>query len=234
MDKIQKPRAVLFDVDDTIFDRNRAQHLVLEIIVRKLPEVFTNLEKERIKAAFIESDQITTRDFDAGAPSEGLRDVRSRLFLQILGINEKYTDTITEMYVREYPAVNAPVPGAKYIVSKLSRKYKTGIVSNGFSDVQYTKLETIGLRQEFTCIVLSEEIGIRKPNPEIFQYAVDAMKLKPGECMYVGNSYTNDVIGAANAGMMTCWFNREQVESASGDIRPDLIINDLAELAAIL
>jgi HAD superfamily hydrolase (TIGR01549 family) len=234
LDKLRKTRAVLFDIDDTIFDRNRAQHLALEIIVRKLPEVFKNLEKERIKAAFIESDLITTRDFDAGAPSEGLRDIRSRLFLRILGISEEYTHIITHMYVREYPAVNAPVPGVKDIVSKLGGKYEMGIVSNGFADVQYTKLDTIGLRQKFTCIVLSEEIGIRKPDPKIFQHAIDVMNLKPGECIYVGNSYTNDVIGAAHAGMTTCWFNREQLEPGIGDIQPDFIINDLSELTTIL
>jgi putative hydrolase of the HAD superfamily len=234
LDKLKKTRAVLFDIDDTIFDRNRAQHLALEIIVRKLPEVFKNLEKERIKAAFIESDLITTRDFDAGAPSEGLRDIRSRLFLRILEISEEYTHIITHMYVREYPAVNTPVPGVKDIVSKLGEKYEMGIVSNGFADVQYTKLDTIGLRQKFTCIVLSEEIGIRKPNPKIFQHAVDVMKLKPEECMYVGNSYANDVIGATHAGMTTCWFNREQLEPATGDIRPDFVINDLTELIEIL
>jgi 5'-nucleotidase len=234
IDKIRNIRAVLFDVDDTLFDRKRAQPLVLERIVKQLPEIFQNLEKERITTAFIESDLVTIKEFDAGAPSEGLRDVRSRLFLRSLGIHENYADTITAIYVQEYPAVNAAVPGARDIVNQLGKNYATGVVSNGFPDVQYTKLETIGLKQAFSCIVLSEEIGIRKPNPGIFQHAISLLKVQPGECLYVGDSYANDVIGAASAGMKTCWLNRDSAEPEVEDIDADFMISDLAELNALL
>jgi putative hydrolase of the HAD superfamily len=234
LDGIKNVRAVLFDVDDTLFDRSEAENLVLEIIVKRLAEVFQSLKMERITTAFGESDQITTSDFYSGAPSEGLRDKRSRLFLRALGINEDHADTITDMYVREYPAVNAPMPGARTIVGELSRKYMTGVVSNGFPDVQYAKLETIGLKQDFSCIVLSEEIGIRKPDPGIFLHAASLLKVKPGECLYVGDSYANDVTGATNAGMAVCWFNRERVEAANGDIQPDFTICDLEELTILL
>jgi putative hydrolase of the HAD superfamily len=227
-------RAVLFDVDDTLFDRKGVQPLILEMIVKRLPELFKDLEIGSIAEAFVESDLITTRDFDAGAPSEGLRDIRSRLFLRILGLREDHAQTITEMYVREYPAVNAPMSGARAVVSRLRRKYLTGVVSNGFPDVQYTKLETIGLIKEFSCIVLSEEIGIRKPDPRIFKHAASLLNVEPGECLYVGDSYTNDVVGAKNAGMRTCWFNRDAREPTTEEMQPDLIIKDLPELAGML
>lgn len=234
MDEIRNIRAVLFDVDDTLFDRKGAQSLVIEIIVKRLPEIFQSLEMEPIRAAFEESDLITTRDFYSGAPSEGLRDKRSRLFLRALGISEDHAGTITDMYVREYPAVNAPMPGARTIVGELSMKYITGVVSNGFPDVQYTKLETIGLKQDFACVVLSEEIGIRKPDPGIFLHTASLLKIKPGECLYVGDSYANDVTGAVKAGMAVCWFNRERAKPANRDIKPDFEISDLTEIAALL
>jgi putative hydrolase of the HAD superfamily len=234
INEIKNIRAVLFDVDDTLFDRKGAQPLVLEIIVKKLPEIFRKMEMEKITAAFTESDVITTRDFESGAPSEGLRDIRSRLFLRLLGIDEDYAETITEMYVREYPAVKAPVPGSRDTVKELGRSYKTGIVSNGFPDVQYTKLETMGLRQKFSCIVLSEEIGIRKPDPAIFTRAAALLGIEAEECLYVGDSYTNDVIGAAGAGMKTCWFKRNSTGLEGDSLKADLVINDLAKLATIL
>ena len=234
MDDISKIRAVLFDVDDTLFDRKIAQSLVIDTIVERLPEVFHSLDMERIRDAFEESDLITTRDFYSGAPSEGLRDKRSCLFLRTLGINEDYAGTITDIYVREYPTVNTPMAGAVTIVGELSRKYITGVVSNGFPDVQYTKLLTIGVKQNFSCIVLSEEIGIRKPEPGIFLHAASMLKLQPRECLYVGDSYANDVTGAIKAGMAVCWFNREQVKPADGDIKPDFEISDLTEITGIL
>ena len=234
MDEIRNIRAVLFDVDDTLFDRKGAQGLVIDIIAERLPEIFQRLEMEQIRGAFEASDLITTRDFYSGAPSEGLRDKRSRLFLRTLGVCEDYADTITDIYVREYPTVNSPMPGARNVVGELSRKYTTGVISNGFPDVQYTKLETIGLKQKFSCIVLSEEIGIRKPDPGIFLHTVSLLKIKPEECLYVGDSYTNDVTGAIRAGMTACWFNREQVKPANGEIKPDFEIKDLTEITAIL
>ena len=190
-----KIKAVLFDVDETLFDRVLAQKAVLELIVKQLPEVFAGYDLERVLAAFLESDQIYTDLFIKGAPSEGSRDRRSKLFLRLLGIDEKYTARITELYVKDYPTVKAYVDGAIPVIKQLSRKYSLGVVSNGFTDVQYRKLEAMGLRDSFACIVLSEEFGIRKPDPRIFHQAASLLHMQPRECLYVGDSYTNDVIG---------------------------------------
>jgi len=224
-------KAVLFDIDDTLFDRNAAQSIVLELIIKRFPEIFSGLEMEDIEAAFIESDNVTSRDFNAGAPSEGLRDIRSRLFLKLLGIKEDYADAITEMYVRDYPKVNTPVAGAVALVKELRNRFKAGVVSNGFPDVQYQKLETIGLLHEFSCIVLSEEIGIRKPAPGIFTHAAAVLNVPPVECLYVGNSYDSDIVGAKNAGMLACWFNRESMTADNKGIETDFVISELAELS---
>ena len=165
---IKNIKAVLFDVDDTLFDRKLAQKEVCKLIVEQLPRVFNTFNIERIQEAFLKSDQISTDIFNSGAPSEGLREKRNCLFLQLLGIKEDYAAEVTELYVRDSPLVNAAMDGAIPVVKKLSRKFKIGAVSNGLADVQYRKLETMGLRDLFSCIVLSEVIGIRKPDPIIF------------------------------------------------------------------
>jgi putative hydrolase of the HAD superfamily len=227
-------KAILFDVDETLFDRVLAQQAVLELIVRQLPRVFSNYEPERVLAAFLESDRVTTEVFNSGGPSEGSRDRRSKLFLQLLGIDEKYTTKITELYVKDYPGVKAQVDGAVPVIKQLSRKYRLGVVSNGFTDVQYRKLEGMGLRDLFSCVVLSEEIGIRKPDSRIFHRAASLLHMQPQECLYVGDSYTNDVIGAKNAGMQVCWFNRESQQIPDEKIKPDFIITKFAELPVLL
>jgi len=227
-------KAVLFDLDDTLFDRNWAQGMVLELIVKQLPHIFNVFEMESVIEAFIESDRLTTEDFEAGAPSEGLRGARSRQFLRLLGIQEDYANTITEIYVRDYPTVNAPMPGAIPLVKELSKRFQVGVVSNGMPDVQYRKLETMGLRDVFSCIVLSEEIGIRKPDPRIFYHATQFLHMQPRECLYVGDSYTNDIVGAKNAGMLACWLNREPSTPENEDVPTDFVISKLEELAKIL
>jgi putative hydrolase of the HAD superfamily len=82
--------------------------------------------------------------------------------------------------------------------------------------------------------VLSEEIGIRKPDPRIFQYAADALRIRPAECLYVGDSYRNDIIGAKTAGMQACWYNSESSTPAEMGIKADFIITKIGELAKIL
>jgi putative hydrolase of the HAD superfamily len=227
-------KAIIFDVDETLFDRVLAQKAVLELIVRQLPQVFGGYEPQRVLAAFLESDQLYTDMFNTGAASEGSRDKRSRLFLQLLGIDEKYTASITKMYVRDYPTVKAHVDGAIPVVKELSRKFKLGVVSNSFTDVQYRKLEAMGLRDLFSCIVLSEEFGIRKPDPRIFQQAVALLHMQSQECLYVGDSYANDVIGAKNAGMQACWLNRAAVKMPDETIKPDFVITKFEELTGLL
>jgi HAD superfamily hydrolase (TIGR01549 family) len=229
-----KIKAIIFDVDETLFDRVLAQKAVLELIVRQLPQVFGGYEPQRVLAAFLESDQLYTDMFNTGAASEGSRDKRSRLFLQLLGIDEKYTASITKLYVRDYPTVKAHVDGAIPVVKELSRKFKLGVVSNSFTDVQYRKLEAMGLRDLFSCIVLSEEFGIRKPDPRIFQQAALLMHMQPQECLYVGDSYANDVIGAKNAGMQACWLNRAAVKMPDEKIKPDFVITKFEELPGLL
>lgn len=226
-------KAVLFDVDDTLYDRNTAQYITLDIIVRRLPEIFNGVDLGRITPAFIESDVITTREFEEGAPGEGLRDRRSRIFLNLLGLPEEYASTITELYVSEYPKVKAEVPGAVATVRELAKTFKIGIVSNSFTDVQYRKLETLGLLPELSCIVLSDEIGVRKPDPGIFTHATSLLELHPSACLYVGDSYTNDVIGAKKAGMLACWFNREKKKPGNLVMSHDFIIEKLVELIEI-
>jgi putative hydrolase of the HAD superfamily len=231
---VKNIKAVLFDLDDTLFDRNPAQKMVIEIIIEQLPHIFSRFEFEHVMKAFLESDRIISEAYEAGAPSEGIRLWRSRLFLELLDIQEDITAAITEMYVEYFPKVNAQIPGAFELVKGLSGRYQMGVISNGLPDVQYTKLKSIGLHDFMSCVVLSEELGIRKPDPRIFHYAVELLGLKPPDCLHVGNSYRDDITGAKSAGMLSCWLNSGSSESTDSKCQPDFVIGKLEELTGIL
>ncbi|MFC1900434.1 HAD family hydrolase [Chloroflexota bacterium] len=231
---VENIKAVLFDVDDTLFDRNTAQKMTLDIIIERLPHVFDIFDTERVMNAFMESDRAVTEAYEAGAPFEGLREARSGIFLKLLDINEDVADTITEIYVRDYPKVNASVPGAIELVKELSGRFQIGVVSNGLPDVQYQKLESMGISSFVSCVVLSEELGIRKPDPRIFHHAAGLLQRQPSDCLYVGDSYTSDVIGAKAAGMVSCWFNKNNSSYEEKDPEPDFEISNLEELTGIL
>jgi HAD superfamily hydrolase (TIGR01549 family) len=230
----QKIEAILFDVDDTLFDRACAQKTALELIVKRFPLVFGGCEMSRMLEAWRESDRFATADFEASAPSEVFRDTRTRKFLQLLHVQEDLVGAITEAYLTDYPSINAPIAGAVQLVKSLSLSYKVGVVSNSLPDVQYRKLETLGLRGLFSCIVLSEEFGLRKPDPRIFDYAAALLGTPPQQCLFVGDSFDSDVIGSKAAGMISCWFRRGKSPPVDANISPDFEIDELARIQEIL
>ena len=225
-------RAVLFDVDDTLFDRDGAQQGILRVILQELPHVFTDLPAEATLRAFNESDSIALREYEAGVLAEDFRSRRSRLFLGLLGLDEKHADAVTALYVHRYPTIDAPVAGAVSVVRRLADTFPLGVVSNALPDVQYTKLATLGIRHLFRCVVLSGELKIAKPDPRIFLHAAGLLGSAPEDCLYVGDSYENDVVGAKRAGMRTCWFNPRALPA--GDITPDIQIHTLQDLPRAL
>lgn len=203
-------KAILFDLDDTLFDR------------------------QAMVDAFLESDRITLLELCRGIPLvKNVRIRRAQVFLDLLGLDEAYADAIAELYVAVYPRSNAPVDGAVMVVEALAPKFQLGIVSNGAPDVQYRKLETLGLRQWFECIVLSEELGVRKPDPRIFWHATGLLGREPEECLCVGDSYATDVAGAKKAGMQACWLNPGGLRPARVGVEFDCEIRTLDEVLAI-
>jgi putative hydrolase of the HAD superfamily len=228
-----KIKAVLFDIDDTLYDRANSQPLVLERIVLQLPHIFEGIDKQRALDAFLESDRISTADWEAGLHVDDIRDYRSNIFLEALGLPLDYAEKITETYLREYPFINAPVDGAVELVQKASRHFKTGVISNSLPDVQYKKIETLGLGRFFSCVVLAAEINLKKPDPAIFIYAAKQLKVLPGECLYIGDNYENDIKGAKGAGMMTCWFRREPTSQINQE-NADFVVKNLKEAEKVL
>ena len=223
-------KAILFDVDDTLFDRQGAQLKVLEVILRECGDAFAGIGKRAIIEAFLESDRVTTWEYYGEIYTiERIRLRRQQVFLELLGLDVEHAGELSAVYSAWYPRTDAPVNGAKRVVEALATQFPVGIVSNGLPDVQYTKLETLNIGHLFNCIVLSEELGIRKPDPAIFWHAADLLDVAPGDCLYIGDSYNNDVVGAKQAGMRVCWFNPGK-KAVSGEAEPDREIRSLEEI----
>ena len=131
--------------------------------------------------------------------------------------------------VVECPSHHAP------LLAELRQRYRLAVVSNfDYAPTCRAILDREGIAPLFETVVISDEVGWRKPKPVIFETALDRMGLRPAEALFVGDRADIDVIGAHGVGMPTVWINRE----ASGlpeDIQaPDFEIRDLDELRAIL
>jgi len=225
---------VLFDVDETLYDREAAQDRILRDLVVRLPGLLGGLTEEAVLAAFAESDQRTADHFLTAGTVEASRDQRSRIFLELLGRPPGGARQVSAAYVEAYRCTAAAIPGATATVRRCARHLPVGIVSNAFADVQYHKIDSLGIRHLLACIVLSEEFGVRKPAAAIFLEGCRALGTAPAETLYVGDSYGNDVVGAAGAGLVPCWFNPSGAAAPEKGPRPDCEIRALAEVATVL
>ena len=100
------------------------------------------------------------------------------------------------------------MPGAVELLQYLKEKgYQINVISNGFKGVQERKLEAGGMNRFITHVVLSEDCGITKPRPGIYEYAMSLCGAKPQEIVMIGDDPTTDIPGALNAGWHTIYLN---------------------------
>ena len=122
------------------------------------------------------------------------------------------------------------LPGAAEVVRKLAEKYPLTIVSNGFKEVQYYKFAHSGLADCFAHTIISEEVGINKPQPEIFRIALEMNGVTADEAVMIGDSYTSDIAGAKAAGIDQIWLHDGPTSETATYIVPritDLLTNNL-------
>lgn len=111
----------------------------------------------------------------------------------------------------------SPMPHACEVVPELAKKYRLIILSNGFGEVQYEKIDRSGLRSYFEDIVLSEEVGAKKPSEEIYRIALERNGLTVSDCLMVGDSYFSDISGAKAIGMDQVWVHLPGIAKNEGE-----------------
>ncbi len=130
-------------------------------------------------------------------------------------INYKASDEIIHILSEEYITFlsqhNALFNDAIEVLEYLKEKYIMHIITNGFEEVQFKKLKNSNLLPFFDKIITSEKVGVKKPNPKIFQYAMDISGASSKESIMIGDNFEADILGAINAGMQAifCEFNGE-------------------------
>lgn len=130
------------------------------------------------------------------------------------------------------------LPGAEELVRYLAKKYPLTVVTNGFVEVQYEKFDKSGLRDCFSHIVLSEEVGCQKPNPRIFEEALRMNGLQAEDVVMIGDSWNSDIQGAINAGIDQIWIRKNKEQGTKSQDTTEqtatYIVQSLSEVMEIL
>lgn len=235
-EKVGQMKAILFDVDDTLYDQAQptaaAYHLISQkpIDMGELLLVNTKyscilFEKMRRQEAPLEELYIERAKNNMSEFGIAISDEEARLY------QERYIQAQKEIYVSE--TMKAILD---YCVEK---GIFLGIITNGLSDHQREKIDILKLDRwiKKEHMLVSSDIGLEKPDKRLFDWAKEHMglgELEPEDILYIGDSFDKDIVGAKGAGWKAIWYNRRNMAPTREDIIPDYIVRTDEELFELI
>ncbi len=211
---VKKYQHIFFDLDHTLWDYEANASLALKELYDhyQLGEkgMFSHAE---LVQTFFDVNDILWDDYNHHRIQR--KDIRERRFPTIfkrLGLAvEDRPEHIEKEYVALAPTKEKMFPGAHEVLEYLSESYELHIITNGFNDIQATKMASSGIDHFFDVIITSETAGFRKPDPRIFQLAMDKAGTKAAESLMIGDNLAADIGGARNFGIDQVFFNPKQM-----------------------
>ncbi|MFF1464994.1 HAD family hydrolase [Streptomyces sp. NPDC058330] len=223
-------RAVLWDIDDTIFDYSGADRTGMRAHLERegFPEGYASLE--RALDAWKAITDVQWARFAAGEVDfQGQRRERVREFLG-RWLSDGEADAWFGRHAAHYEAAWALFPDVLPVLDRLAGSFRHAVLSNSSIHNQDRKLRTLGVRDRFEAVVCAVEIGVSKPDAAAFHAACEALALDPCEVAYVGNEPDIDAAGAVAAGLTGIWLDRDGRGGRPGLAR----ITGLDELPGLL
>lgn len=225
---------LFFDLDHTLWDYDRN-------VTESLTELYhlyelVNLGIPTFEAFFQSFHQVNFQLWDwynvGKIDKHNLRKERfPRIFTHAGGKAEAIPQEFEEDFMNRTSSKPHVFPHSKEILTYLKANYRIHVITNGFNESQARKLKSSGLDGFFELVVTSETTGHKKPDPRIFQYAMEQLSTKPENCLMIGDNPDSDILGAQRAEIDQVFFNPEGREIA---IKPTYEIRHLRELEDLL
>lgn len=227
-----KYKVLLFDADDTLFDYAKAEYSALEMTFNNFNLEFDSkfhlLKYKEVNNKIwseLESKKITPDD---------LKTERFRRLFEQLSIQNIDPLKFGNNYLINLSKGHYLLPSANETIKELHNKFIMAIVTNGLKEVQRPRFLASGISEHFTEIIISDEIGIAKPDIRIFEYALNKLKHSDKfSVLMIGDKLNSDIAGGNNYGIDTCWVNSDK-NSNSTDISPTYEIDSISKLTEIV
>lgn len=208
--------AVLFDLDNTLYDYDAywARRLVwsLEPVHAAYPAFDMGSLIERIMA-----EHIYAKNFVSFLNQSGVIDM------------QVCQSALQRYRINPYEQLELPADTLE-VLRRLRQYCKTGLITNGPIYSQQPKIERLGLALLMDLLIISEEVGLAKPDPAIFHLALRRLQVRPGRALYVGDSPEYDLAGAQAAGLDCVWMNPRDQRLPPGMPPPLATISRLSQL----
>jgi len=206
-----KIQHIFFDLDNTLWDHRRNAYLTLkDIFKRQNVRDRYNLDFEDFhKEYFTINERLWAQIRDGEIDKDYLREHRFYDSFMFFGIDDRELAQIFEHnFLDEILNYNDLVEGAFELLEYLAGKnYRLHILSNGFKEVTYRKCELSGIKNYFETITSADEIDIRKPHPQVYEYALNKAGAKKEVSVMIGDDWIADVEGGKSFGMKVIFFD---------------------------
>ncbi|MFD0696922.1 HAD family hydrolase [Paenibacillus sp. GCM10027628] len=215
-------QAVLFDLDGTLLDRDTSLKLFIQDQYDRYLDKLNHVPKTIFVDRFIELDNHGYVWKDK---------VYQALIHECEPVGLTWEGLLQD-YLDHFPRFTVAFPNTEEVLKWLrNQNIKIGLITNGFTKFQQANLGSLHIEGYFDEILISEEEGVRKPDPEIFRRAFNRLKVHASNCIFVGDHPINDVKASMNAGAIGVWKRNDH---GAIEVEPDRIIDDLVEIKSIL
>jgi HAD superfamily hydrolase (TIGR01509 family) len=228
-----RPTTILFDLDDTLFDHAATARASLRASAEPLP-FFADVDFEEFYQLY--SDLLEEYHPLLMAGQFSVAEARRLRFERLLkpfwpAAQANDIEVFVHVNLGHYPRLRQPVAGALALLQALKPDYRIGIVTNNRTEEQVEKLAFLQMTPLVDALITSEEVGVLKPDPRIFEEALRRLDACPEETVLVGDNWHADVLGALAVGIRPLWLNR------FGARQPVAYVEEIASfepLAAVL
>ena len=227
---MKKYKWLLFDADGTLFDYDKAEAKALQQSIEQIGYQY----HRKYLAQYRQVNKQVWDEFEQGKLAQDVLKVkRFELFFEGMKIDSQ-PEQFSQRYLGNLAQGDDLIEGAEETLKALSTRYRLAIITNGLKEVQRSRLEKSKIRGYIEEIIISDEIGVAKPEAEIFEVAFAAMgNPRKEETLMIGDSLKTDIAGGYNYGIDTCWYNPQKQEREKG-LRVTYEISKLAELRDLL
>jgi putative hydrolase of the HAD superfamily len=155
--------------------------------------------------------------------------------LRDLGVNDDaLAAELAQVFERDRRMRHVVFPESRNVLTELKKGYRLALITNGAIDIQRDKINGSNLAEFFDPIIISGEFGFGKPNPQLFQMALERLEVAPRRAVMIGDSLHRDIAGAHDLGIRTIWINRFKATIGDHHPTPDLELTDLITLPRLL
>lgn len=226
-------KCILFDLDHTLWDYETNSREALSELYIEFGLKNKGVDEKQFLDTFYMVNNELWDLYDRGLlHRDVIRNDRFHKILIALGVNDyNMSLDLSQEYIAQSPKKKNLMDGCKETLDYLCPKYSMTIVTNGFDEIQSTKLSSGGIEHYFKNIVTSARAGHKKPSREIFEFALRENNTLPHEAIMIGDNLLTDIAGATNANIDAVFFNPNKIDH---DARVSYEIENLRELMNFL